>query len=276
MRIIGIDFTSRPSRRKPLTATEGRLDGDHLRIEALRTWPDFAGFESALADAGPWIAGIDFPFGQARRFVENIDWPRTWGGYVDHVASLTRPAFRSLLDDYRRDRAAGDREHRRATDIATGAISPQKLYGTPVGLMFFEGAPRLRRSGVTIPLLQQGDPDRIVVEAYPGLLARQLIGRQPYKQDTRSKQTVAQRQTRSSLIERLTAGCREGAYGLFVDIDKGSRIRMIDDPSGDLLDALLCATQAARAWRLREQNYGADDRTDPLEGWIAAPLTLSR
>jgi hypothetical protein len=50
------------------------------------------------------------------------------------------------------------------TDIAAGSVSPQKLYGVPVGLMFFEGAPR------PIPKLHYGDPKRIVVEAYPGVL----------------------------------------------------------------------------------------------------------
>jgi hypothetical protein len=274
MKIIGIDFTSRPSQRKPITAIEGRLDGDRLRIGTLLTWYEFGAFETTLASPGPWIAGIDFPFGQARRFIENIGWPRTWCGYVDHVATLTRQEFRSLLDDYRRDRAPGDKEHRRATDIATGAISPQKLYGTPVGLMFFEGAPRLRQSGVTIPLLQQGDPERIAVEAYPGMLARQLIGRQTYKQDTPAKQTTEQGQARAALLERLTSGRTDGPYGLEVDVDADNGQRMIDDPSGDLLDALMCATQAARAWRLRGTGYGAADDVDPLEGWIAAPYNL--
>jgi hypothetical protein len=46
-----------------------------------------------------------------------------------------------------------------------GSISPQKLYGTPVALMFFEGAPRLLRSGVSIPHMHAGDPERMVVEA---------------------------------------------------------------------------------------------------------------
>lgn len=61
---------------------------------------------------------------------------------VDHVSSMDRKAFRKALDDYRTPRQPGDKEHRRHTDIAAGSISPQKLYGTPVGLMFFEGAPR--------------------------------------------------------------------------------------------------------------------------------------
>ena len=109
--------------------------------------------------------GIDFPFGQARRFIETIGWPRGWEDYVRHAQSLTRSEFRAELNAYRMTRRSGDKEHRRQTDIAAGSVSPQKLYGVPVGLMFFEGAPRLVASNVTIPMLQYGDPKRIVVEA---------------------------------------------------------------------------------------------------------------
>jgi hypothetical protein len=41
----------------------------------LEEWSDFGPFEEALKRPGPWIAGIDFPFGQSRTFVENIGWP---------------------------------------------------------------------------------------------------------------------------------------------------------------------------------------------------------
>ena len=54
---------------------------------------------------GLWIAGIDFPFGQARRFIETIGWPDTWQGYVDHVGTMTRTAFRATLDAYREGQA---------------------------------------------------------------------------------------------------------------------------------------------------------------------------
>ena len=187
MNVYGIDFTSRPNRRKPITCLACVLEGDVLHAGELREWASFEDFEDALQQHGPWIAGIDFPFGQSREFIENIGWPETWQGYVDHVSSLTRDEFRAALDDYRAPRPTGDKEHRRATDIAAKSISPQKLYGTPVGLMFFEGAPRLRAATVTIPGLQDDDPNRIVVEAYPGVLARHFIGRRSYKQDTKKE-----------------------------------------------------------------------------------------
>ena len=101
MKIYGIDFTSRPKRAKPITCLECTLDGNRLEAGELIEWKDFEGFEDALRRPGPWIAGIDFPFGQSRKFIENIGWPLTWAGYVQHVKTLGRKGFRQALDAYR-------------------------------------------------------------------------------------------------------------------------------------------------------------------------------
>lgn len=266
MQIIGIDFTSAPSRRKAITALHCTLDGGTLSAGNLEEWPDFRAFEAALARPGRWIAGIDFPFGQSRRFIESIGWPCSWAGYVRHVGSMDRGGFRETLVKYKAARAAGDKEHQRTTDKRAGSVSPQKLYGVPVGLMFFEGAPRLLASGVTIPHVREGDPSRIVVEAYPGIVARSLIGRRSYKNDTRRKQTEDQRAARIALLHELTRQAKD-RYGFAIDAPAG----LCEDPGADHLDALLCAVQAAWAWSHREQGYGAPDDRDPLEGWIVDP-----
>jgi len=268
VKIYGIDFTSRPRRSKPITCLACVLEGNTLRAGELAQWSRFDEFEQALRSPGPWIVGIDFPFGQSRRFIDNIGWPDDWAGYVDHAASLGRAGFRAALDAYRAPRQYGDKEHRRATDIASGSISPQKLYGTPVGLMFFEGAPRLRQAGVTIPGLQEGDPERIVVEAYPGVMARSFIGTRSYKHDTRKRQTQEQQDARRELLSRITNGDALHDYGVRVY----APMSLADDPGGDHLDALLCAVQAAWAWTKRDARFGAPDPLDPLEGWIADPL----
>ena len=234
--------------------------------------PLLAPISVQIYSPGPWIAGIDFPFGQSRQFIENIGWPTAWQDYVEHASLLGRKGFRSALDDYRANRPAGDKEHRRATDIKAGSISPQKLYGVPVGLMFFEGAPRLREAGVTIPGLQQGDPRRVVVEAYPGVLARSLIGRRSYKQDTKSKQTQDQHEARKELLEKIKGDGILATHGLTVT----APVTLADDPGADHLDALLCAVQAGWAWMHRDNNFGASSPVDPLEGWIADPLLHGR
>ena len=267
MKVYGIDFTSTPKRRKPITCLECRLDGNRLEAGDLIEWTEFDAYENALRRPGPWIAGIDFPFGQSRKFIENTGWPNTWQGYVEHVGSLDRKSFRSVLDGYRANRPAGDKEHRRAVDVKAGSISPQKLYGVPVGLMFFEGAPRLLEADVTIPGLHQGDPQRIVVETYPGVLARSLIGRRSYKQDTKKKQTQDQYDARKELLEKITGNGLLKTHGLKVTASEW----LADDPGADHLDALLCAIQAGWAWMHRDNNFGVSSPVDPLEGWIADP-----
>ena len=118
-----------------------------------------------------------------------------------------------------------------------------------------------------VPHLQTGDPERIVVEAYPGVLARQLIGRACYKSDYPGKQTEKQHQIRRALLDHILNGQVEASYGLGVQAPKN----LADDPNGDQLDALLCAIQAAWAWTMREHGYGMPCGTDSLEGWIADP-----
>ncbi len=266
--VHGIDFTSRPRDRKPITSRHCRLEGDMLRALAARPLPSFADFEDALARPGPWIAGIDFPFGQARRFCDDVGWPSAWKDYVGYVERLGKAGFEAVLDEYRRTQPKGQKEHLRRTDVLARAKSPQKLYFIPVGKMFFQGAPRLLKAGVTIPRLHPGDPARIVVEAYPGVLAR-AVTRDSYKSDTQREQTRRQREARANILEALTSGELSNRYGMTVMADDPD---LVDDPTGDTLDALLCAVQAAWAWRNRRQLFcgpGAD--IDPREGWIADP-----
>lgn len=51
---------------------------------------------------------------------------------------------------------------------------------------------------------------------------------------------------------------------------------LADDPSGDGLDALLCAIQAAWGYTERDHDFGAPaSGYDRLEGWICDPALQS-
>ncbi|MDJ0813778.1 MAG: DUF429 domain-containing protein [Woeseiaceae bacterium] len=265
--VYGIDFTSAPSARKPITCVRAQFDGRMLAFEELLLLNDFDSFEQLLATPGEWVAGMDFPFGQPRRLVENIGWPLSWAGYVREVSSFDRRGFRQALEDYKRDRPPGDKHHKRQCDVLTRSQSPQTLYGTPVGLMFFEGAPRLLNSGVHLPYHHDGDTSRVVLEAYPGVAARRLIGETSYKNDSKAKQTAEQRQARQQLLRELTGKTGQGVYGFSIDAPK----HLVDDPGADALDALICAVQAAWGQACSRANYGAPESVDRLEGWIADP-----
>ena len=270
MDVYGIDFTSKPGKGKPITCRHCRLEGDVLRALAPSALTSFADFEAALRQPGPWIAGMDFPFGQARRFVVDVRWPPAWKDYVRHAEKLGKVGFEEVLNAYRKKQPYGDKEHQRCTDRLAGALSPQKLYFTPVGKMFFQGAPRLLQAGVWIPHLQAGDRERVVVEAYPGVLAHAVTG-EGYKSDNKKKQTADQRAARKKILKALTSGALSNRYGVTVAADDPA---LVDDSTGDSLDALLCAVQAAWAWRNQSWLFQGAAGIAAREGWIADPKAV--
>jgi len=271
MNIYGLDFTSVPSHKKPITCAQCRMDGDGLYLESTGTLTSFEAFDAFLARPGPWTAGLDFPFGQPRKLVENIGWPNTWEGYVRHVAEMNKDEFVDLLKHYRSCRPKGDKQHLRCTDALAGSRSPMMLFGVPVGKMFFEGAYRLLKSGASILPCHPQDGSRIVVEAYPGLAARYWIGNRSYKTDTKSKQTPARQVARSDMIRGLRSAATREYYGFAIQIDDRWADEFIQDGSGDKLDALLCAVQGGWAYSQRDQDFGIPVDCDRLEGWIIDP-----
>ncbi len=264
--IHGVDFTSRPRLRKPVTVAGGRRLRRAFHLETLEELAHWANFEAWLQRPGPWIAGFDFPFGLPREAVDDLNWPKQWPQLVAYCRSLGREEFRAALDSYRESRPAGKRYAHRAADHPAGSHSPLKLVNPPVGLMFLEGAPRLLDAGVTIPGLHRGDPQRIALEAYPGYSARRMV-KGSYKNDAPAKQTAARRQARKSMVSSLEAG--DNPFGFALTGSRPLLNSLVGDATGDRLDAVLCAMQAAWAWQRREMNYGLPAHIDPLEGWIA-------
>lgn len=270
MRVNGIDFTSAPSSRKQIVCAEAYLDGTTLIVSGFASLNSWAAFEAALVTPGPWVAGMDFPFGQPRRLIENLGWPLAWESCVGEIARLTKAEFAALLDTYRASRPAGDRHHLRATDRAAGAVSPMMLVGVPVAKMFYEGAPRLLRAGVSVLPSFPLRSDRVAVEAYPALFARRVCA-DSYKNDSPRKQTSQQARNRNTIIRALCNKAVTRPYGVRVVLAQGVTELVADDPTGDHLDAVICALQAAWSWLQREQNWGFPMGTDKLEGWIADP-----
>jgi hypothetical protein len=269
-RVLGIDFTSAPRPAKPITIAGGRIDGDAFVLESIELAHDFAAFEALLQSDGPWIAGIDAPFGLPREAVLALGWPECWPQLVEHCARLGREAFRAALDRYRESRPVGNRYAHRATDYPAGSHSPLKLVNPPVGLMFLECAPRLLRADVTIPGLhrgrRRGSAPRVALEAYPGYTARALVAGS-YKSDERAKQTPPRRAARQSILRRLRSG--DHPLALQLTASRTRLAELVDDPSGDTLDATIAAMQAGWSLLRSAQRFGLPRRIDPLEGWIA-------
>src|SRR5258706_6100103 len=273
MKIYGLDFTSAPSRKKPITCAAGDLQEGCLHVEDWLELTGFEVFEALLGMDGPWLAALDFPFGQPHKLISNLGWPETWEGYMRVVASLGKKQFEDILTHYRESRPAGDKQHLRATDVLAGARSPMMLHRVPVGKMFCEGATRLLKSDVSILPCRPTDDSRIVVEGYPALVARKLIGKRSYKSDEHGKQTIEREMARKEIIGGLRSEALVNYYGLRVELTDEMAEMLIRDGMGDKLDALLCGVQAGWAFLQRDSGYGIPGECDGVEGWIVDPFS---
>lgn len=270
MKVHGIDFTSAPSHRKPITCVDCTLENGFLHLNDLKNLETFDQFDEFLANGTEWIAGIDFPFGQPRKLICNLGWPLSWDGYVGKIDEMDEQKFVDTMKEYRQPRPKGDKHHFRDTDKIAKSCSPMMLFGVPVGKMFFKGAPRLLKSGASILPCHKNGSQRIVVEAYPKLVAKKLIVKPQYKNDTKKKQTSQLRYARQEIVKKLKSGCIRFYYGFDVVLNEDFATKIIDDPTGDCLDAFLCAIQAGWAYEQRELGYGIPEGFE-LEGWIVDP-----
>lgn len=276
MRVLGCDFTSAPSKRKPITYAVGKLESATLSIENILSLPAFTDFEALLQQEGPWIAALDFPFGLPRELLSNLRWPQTWEGYVQQCAALGKTSFEQTLLRYQGSRPAGNKLHMRVTDTLAGARSPMMLYRVPVGKMFFQGAPRLLSSGVSILPCRPTGTNKIAMEGYPALVAQRWIGKYSYKSDERKKQSAEQRAARQRLVEAICSDELHSVYGIDLQLSEIQAQRLIEEPMGDQLDAVLCTIQAAWAYVERDRNYGIPTLVDGVEGWIVDPMTKEK
>ena len=274
MKIYGLDFTSAPGRKKPLIVLGCRLGGNLLRIEDSQMLTDFGGFERFLRTRGPWVCGMDFPFGQPRSLVAALGWPEGWEGYVGKVGELSKDEFEDEIRADMGTRPPGSKWRYRLADRRSHSSSAMMLFRVPVGKMFYRGAPRLLASGVHVEPCRRNGDTRVAVEAYPAVVARRFLGRTAYKRDA-VPDTPERKSARETLIAGLESTTLKQIYGFTVKLDDHWKEEFVVDPSADALDSLLCAVQAAWAYLKRDDHYGVPPECDPDEGWIVDPGLLT-
>ena len=276
MQLLGYDFSSSPNRRKPLVMARGQLciAEQAVQLQQLLVFDSLDAWEQWLADAehGPWVGGFDLPFGLPRGLVQTLGWPMDWAACMDFYASLSRVQIREQFKAFCDARPAGSKFAHRTTDLPAGASPSMKWVNPPVAYMLHAGLPRLRAAGVHLPGLESLQPRalRVGLEAYPGLLARSVLGRRSYKSDDRSKQTLERAAARAELLRALEQG-NAGGLGLKLQLKPAQRSELLADGKGDVLDAVLCLLQAGWAALQHARGdalYGLPTGMDRLEGWI--------
>ena len=278
MRVIGCDFSSSPSRRKPIVValsdeilTEKSVSAAYSlrctlskleRFESLRAFGDWLKADRA------WIGGFDLPFGLPRELIETLHWPTQWQACMQHYASLSREQIRATFKAFCDARPVGGKFAHRAADGPAGSSPSMKWVNPPVAYMLHAGVPLLLDAGCHFPGLHPGNPAKVALEAYPGLLAREIIGSRSYKSDNKAKQTAERLIARKDILTALETG--QTRLKVRLKLSNAQREQLIDDASGDSLDAALCMLQAHWAYGQHlagKKNYGLP-KFDPLEGWI--------
>ena len=266
--LIGVDFSSRPSRRKPIVMAVGLQRGAVLQLQRLERFETLEGFGAWLQQAPAWVGGFDLPFGLPRELVETLGWPQAWAASMDHYASLERPAIRDTFAAFCDARPAGGKFAHRACDKPAGSSTSMKWVNPPVAYMLHAGVPLLRGAGAHLPAHEaaQAGAVRVALEAYPGLLAREVIGQRSYKSDEAAKQTPERLIARKDIVEALEQG--RTRLGMRLKLTAAQHDALVADASGDSLDAVLAMLQAG--WAAERPAFGWPAGVDPLEGWIVS------
>jgi hypothetical protein len=271
--IAGCDFSSSPSRRKAIVVATGTLQQTRVQLARLEKLESLDDFSAWLHQERVWICAFDFPFGLPRELVHTLGWPLEWHACMAHYASLSRAQIRDTFAAFCNARPAGGKFAHRVTDVPAGSSSSMKWVNPPVAYMLHAGVPRLIDAGVSLPGLGHSsiDSPRIALEGYPGLLARELLSPAPrsYKNDAKALQTPERLIARKDILTALENG--QTRLGLRLKLTHAQRERLIDDATGDSLDAVLCLMQAAWAQQQHaagHPRYGLPAVVDPLEGWI--------
>ena len=266
MQIIGCDFSSSPSARKPIVIAIGSAKDGRVQLLKLEQIASLDGFSDWLAQPQSWLGVFDLPFGLPRELVEHLQWPLTWPELIRHYASLSRDDIRATFAAFCNARPVGGKFAHRAADKPAGSSPSMKWVNPPVAFMLHAGVPRLLDAGVHFPGLHNGDETRVALEGYPGLLAREVLGGRSYKSDDKAKQTPDRLIARKDLITALELG--QTRLSLRLKLTHAQRDLLVGDAKGDSLDAVLCLMQAAWAQERGEPRYSLPPNVDPLEGWI--------
>lgn len=255
----------------------GELKDGCVKLSQLTYFASLSAFADWLERPGAWIGAFDLPFGLPRELVQALGWPTDWAACMAHYAGLSREQIRTEFAAFCKARPAGGKFAHRATDHPAGSSPSMKWVNPPVAFMMHAGVPLLLKAGVTLPGLHLGcqmeadgiGHQKIALEAYPGLLAREVLGQRSYKADDKTRQTPERLIARKDLITALEQG--RTRLGLRLKLSHAQRDAVVDDARGDALDAVLCLMQAGWAQTRHlagDPRYGLPATMDPLEGWI--------
>ncbi len=270
--LLGVDFSSAPTHRKPITVAVGLMPTTTdpvYRLQTIREIETLQDFEYMLTESLHWTGGFDLPFGQPRTLIEHEQWPTQWDKFVHFFCRQSREFLRNTFRDWCNAHPPGNKFAWRKADKPAGSSPAMRWTNPPVAWMMHAGIGRMLEAGLAFPAhrypRKRSHIKRIALEAYPGFAARKIT-RGSYKSDSPAKQTPERKARRKMILDAVSAG--EAGLSIRFEANHRWRQHIIADARGDLLDAVLCSLQAGHA--ALQRNFGLPRNLDTLEGWIAS------
>lgn len=233
MRLAGVDFTSAPSKRKPIVVCTGVLLNGRVSQVDLRSLSTPALFRDFLGTFSFDRLGVDAPLALPLEFLQTIG-VGSWEDSIRWATSLEKGEYFAIIRAFVSSRPSGNKEPKRACDKAIGAASPLKLYNPGVGWMHFALAKHLSEVNAAVLPFQKAEGHRSVVEVYPGAFAKKRLSNVSYKNDPVGD--VDRPQRRQVLIDALEE---------WMDLSPDLRLLAREDDQGDVLDSLIALAQTA-------------------------------
>ena len=229
--------------------------------------PALAHLVTLIRSSRDALWAIDAPFGMP---IEILPRGCTWPQQLQIIARWKDEAYAFGLWCLERAKKLGGAIHiRRATDVE--AKTPFDCYHYRIIYQAFHGMrdvllPLHRTPGTAIVPFDNGAivkrASRVIVEACPSSTLKRLsLPHQNYKQPAGGPLTAKRRRTRATVLAGLAP---------HVTIAPTLRARIIRNPGGDALDALIAAVGAARLWPTVDLRDVARHQRYPREGFLYA------
>jgi signal transduction histidine kinase len=275
MKIFGINFTANPTDKNPIAVALCDFKKSHgLSVHKVESLTSISEFEEFLKQKGPWFAGVNFPLGQPKQFLDKTALPAGWNTYIKEIQKWKQTGFEKKVKQYINKLPKGNKLPLRITDIFAGTESPLRITGNHSMHRFFEGSNCVLKSGASIiPCLPKKD-NRIIIETLPELVAQRFK-----VHDAQGKRKKSEAENiHKEVIKGLETPEFEHDFDFKLFIDDTLKLQCIEDVKGLSLDAILSAVQTGWSYNMGKPNYGIPDLQHPSiqsEGWIIDPSLVN-
>ena len=275
MKLFGIDFPATFSSKHPIRVAIADLNGNNeviiRRIDSLHSNKEFEDF---LAQAGPWFAGINIPFGLPWSFWNEISEVEDWRGRIQALVQSNPAYLQQKVQAHLSQENNLNVFQRLSEEIAGFEPSSEEKILQSIASMV-QAMPFMLNANLSLIPVCMTDSPKQVIETCPSLLAEEVFGLLDDSKDL-SKNNI----NLESFFSK--GGLREILESIFEykisfdDLAINDMRTLFNEGSMDCLFSLLQSCWAAKYGKPSFGITGLNHPVAKIEGRFAIPKFLAR